>query len=112
MKNFGKEMKDGAICSAKIGACAFVFYTALTLASYVLKLGKSSEDGLEPDAKQSGEPLEGAAKQHSRDILTMKLIIMDNELKRERVTILTALVVLIVGFIWGISNKVLDNVEK
>lgn len=42
MKNFGKEMKDGAICSAKIGACAFVFYTALTLASYVLKLGKSS----------------------------------------------------------------------
>lgn len=112
MKNFGKEMKDGAICSAKIGACTFVFYTALTLASYVLKLGsKSSEDGLEPDAKQSGEPLE-SAKQHSRDILTMKLIIMDNELKRERVTILTALVVLIVGFIWGISNKVLDNVEK
>lgn len=39
-------------------------------------------------------------------------MIMDNELKRERVTILTALVVLIVGFIWGISNKVLDNVEK
>lgn len=37
---------------------------------------------------------------------------MDNELKRERVTILTALVVLIVGFIWGISNKVLDKVEK
>lgn len=61
MKNFGKEMKDGAICSAKIGACTFVFYTALTLASYVLKLGsKSSEDGLEPDAKQSGEPLESA----------------------------------------------------
>lgn len=52
MKNFGKEMKDGAICSAKIGACTFVFYTALTLASYVLKLGsKSSYDGLEPDAK-------------------------------------------------------------
>ena len=111
MKNFGKEMKDGAICSAKIGACAFVFYTALTLASYVLKLGKSSEDGLEPVAKQSWEPLE-CAKQHSSEILTMKLIIMDNELKRERVTILTALVVLIVGFIWGISNKVLDNVEK
>lgn len=36
MKNFGKEMKDGAISSAKIGACAFVFYTALTLASYIL----------------------------------------------------------------------------
>lgn len=64
MKNFGKEMKDGAICSAKIGACTFVIYTALTLVGYVLKLGESYEGELksEPDTKQSGEPLESAAK--------------------------------------------------
>lgn len=37
---------------------------------------------------------------------------MDKDLKRERITILTALVVLIVGFIWNVSNKVLDKVDK
>ena len=38
--------------------------------------------------------------------------IMDKDLKRERITILTALVVLIVGFIWGVSNKVLEKIDN
>lgn len=37
---------------------------------------------------------------------------MDKDLKRERITILTAIVVLIVGFIWNVSNKVLDKIDK
>lgn len=37
---------------------------------------------------------------------------MDKDLRRERITILTAIVVLIVGFIWNVSNKVLDKVDK
>ena len=38
--------------------------------------------------------------------------IIDKDLKRERITILTALVVLIVGFIWGVSNKVLEKIDN
>lgn len=37
---------------------------------------------------------------------------MDKDLRRERITILTAIVVLIVGFIWNVSNKVLDKIDK
>lgn len=37
---------------------------------------------------------------------------MYKDLKRERITILTALVVLIVGFIWGVSNKVLEKIDN
>ena len=37
---------------------------------------------------------------------------MDQDLRGERITILTAIVVLIVGFIWNVSNKVLDKVDK
>lgn len=45
-------------------------------------------------------------------INNLKTYIMDKDLKRERVTILTALVVLIVGFIWGVSNKVLEKIDN
>lgn len=34
------------------------------------------------------------------------------DIKKERITILTAIVVLIVGFIWGVSNKVLEKIDK
>lgn len=37
---------------------------------------------------------------------------MDKDLRGEIITILTAIVVLIVGFIWNVSNKVLDKVDK
>ena len=37
---------------------------------------------------------------------------MDKDLRGERITILTVIVVLIVGFIWNVSNKVLDKVDK
>ena len=37
---------------------------------------------------------------------------MDKDFRVERITILTAIVVLIVGFIWDVSNKVLDKVDK
>jgi hypothetical protein len=63
MGNFGKEMKNGAICSAKIGACAFVIYGALTVINTILGAGSKEEVKTEPEVKQSGEqPLESAAK--------------------------------------------------
>ena len=37
---------------------------------------------------------------------------MDKDLRGERITILTAIVVLIVGFIWNVSNKVLDKIDR
>lgn len=37
---------------------------------------------------------------------------MDKDLRGERITILTTIVVLIVGFIWNVSNRVLDKIDK
>lgn len=62
MNKFGKEIKDGAVCSVKIGACAFVIYGALTVINSILGAGSKEEVKTEPEVKQSGEPLEGAAK--------------------------------------------------
>lgn len=64
MGNFGKEMKNGAICSAKIGACAFVIYGALTVINTILGAGSKEEvETKTPEASTTGEqPLEGAAK--------------------------------------------------
>lgn len=62
MNKFGKEMKNGAVCSVKVGACVFVFYTALSVVNMILGAGSKEEVETKPEVKQSGEPLEGAAK--------------------------------------------------
>lgn len=45
MNNFGKEIKNGAVCSVKIGACAFVIYGALTVINTILGAGSKEEVG-------------------------------------------------------------------
>ena len=63
MNNFVKEVKNGAVCSAKVGACVFVIYGALSVVNLILGAGSKEEVKTEPEVKQSGEqPLEGAAK--------------------------------------------------
>ena len=62
MNNFVKEVKNGAVCSAKVGACVFVFYAALSVVNVILGAGSKEEVETKPEVKQSGEPLEGAAK--------------------------------------------------
>lgn len=64
MNKFGKEIKDGAVCSVKIGACAFVIYGALTVINTILGAGSKEEvETKTPEASTIGEqPLEGAAK--------------------------------------------------
>lgn len=59
MNEFGKEIKDGAVCSVKIGACAFVIYGALTVINSILGAGSKEEVEKTPEANQAGEqPLE------------------------------------------------------
>lgn len=60
MNSFVKEVKNGAVCSAKVGACVFVFYGALSVVNLILGAGSKEEVKTEPEVKQSGEPLEGA----------------------------------------------------
>lgn len=60
MKKFGEEIKNGAVCSAKVGACVFVFYAALSVVNVILGAGSKEEVKTEPEVKQSGEPLESA----------------------------------------------------
>lgn len=61
MNSFVKEVKNGAVCSAKVGACVFVFYSALSVVNLILGAGSKEEVKTEPEVKQSGEqPLEGA----------------------------------------------------
>lgn len=63
MNNFGKEIKNGAVCSVKIGACAFVIYGALTVINTILGAGSSKEEveTKTPEASSTGEqPLESA----------------------------------------------------
>lgn len=62
MNGFVKEVKNGAVCSAKVGACVFVIYGALSVVNLILGAGSKEEVKTEPEVKQSGEPLEGAAK--------------------------------------------------
>lgn len=62
MNSFVKEVKNGAVCSAKVGACVFVIYGALSVVNLILGAGSKEEVETEPEVKQSGEPLEGAAK--------------------------------------------------
>lgn len=62
MNSFVKEVKNGAVCSAKVGACVFVIYGALSVVNLILGAGSKEEVKTEPEVKQSGEPLEGAAK--------------------------------------------------
>ena len=61
MNKFGKEVKDGAVCSVKIGACAFVIYGALTVINTILGAGSKEEVEKTPEASSTGEqPLESA----------------------------------------------------
>lgn len=62
MNNFGKEIKNGAVCSVKIGACAFVIYGALTVINTILGAGSKEEvETKTPEANPTGEqPLESA----------------------------------------------------
>lgn len=62
MNGFVKEVKNGAVCSAKVGACVFVIYCSLSVVNLILGAGSKEEVKTEPEVKQSGEPLEGAAK--------------------------------------------------
>ena len=62
MNGFVEEVKNGAVCSAKVGACVFVIYGALSVVNLILGAGSKEEVKTEPEVKQSGEPLEGAAK--------------------------------------------------
>lgn len=61
MNSFVKEVKNGAVCSAKVGACVFVIYGALSVVNLILGAGSKEEVKTEPEVKQSGEqPLESA----------------------------------------------------
>lgn len=61
MKKFGEEIKNGAVCSAKVGACVFVFYAALSVVNVILGAGSKEEVEKTPEANQAGEqPLESA----------------------------------------------------
>lgn len=61
MNNFGKEIKNGAVCSVKIGACAFVIYGALTVINTILGAGSKEEVEKIPEDSSTGEqPLESA----------------------------------------------------
>ena len=63
MNNFCKEIKNGAVCSAKVGACVFVMYGALTVINTILGAGSKEEVEKTPETSSTGEqPLEGAAK--------------------------------------------------
>lgn len=64
MNSFVKEVKNGAVCSAKVGACVFVFYSALSVVNLILGAGSKEEvETKTPEANPTGEqPLEGAAK--------------------------------------------------
>lgn len=64
MNSFVKEVKNGAVCSAKVGACVFVFYGALSVVNLILGAGSKEEVKTKtPEASTTGEqPLEGAAK--------------------------------------------------
>lgn len=64
MNSFVKEVKNGAVCSAKVGACVFVIYGALSVVNLILGAGSSKEEveTKTPEANPTGEPLEGAAK--------------------------------------------------
>lgn len=63
MNSFVKEVKNGAVCSAKVGACVFVFYSALSVVNFILGAGSKEEVKTKtPEASPTGEqqPLEGA----------------------------------------------------
>lgn len=62
MNNFVKEVKNGAVCSAKVGACVFVFYGALAIVSTILGAGSKEEAESKPEVNPTGgeQPLEGA----------------------------------------------------
>lgn len=63
MNSFVKEVKNGAVCSAKVGACVFVFYGALSVVNLILGAGSKEEVEKTPEASSTGEqPLESAAK--------------------------------------------------
>ena len=61
MNKFGKEIKNGAVCSAKVGACVFVFYAALSVVNVIL--GAGSKEEVETNTpEESGKPLESTTK--------------------------------------------------
>ena len=63
MNSFVKEVKNGAVCSAKVGACVFAIYVALSVVNLILGAGSSKEEveTKTPEANPTGEqPLESA----------------------------------------------------
>lgn len=57
MNSFVKEVKNGAVCYAKVGACVFVIYGALSVVNLILGAGSKEE----VEASSTGEqPLESA----------------------------------------------------